>query len=504
MTQHIYIRWSSVERVPLGFVMFVALLIVTLSVLAAAVYSVFKKNNHPPGPRGLPLIGQALSIDWGHQDRSFTEWSRRYGPILKVTAGWETMIVLSDPDLIREAFNGPMAAARQSSAGFELMYADKGIIFTSGEMWHETRRFTLFHLRNFGMGRSRSVEIIHDQIKEFMEEVMEPNNGQPTSVDHSLNVAILNIIWALVAGEIVSIRDAKLLKIIEKQEEFTSKARLFFLLANIPCLMLLPEWITGINKIRAIFHYPIDHLLLPAIESHRRTVDLTGEARDYIDCLLQEQSRQPELFTDRHLLRCILDLFVAGFDTTASTLRWAFCFLCTHQEVQQRLHDEICRVIGRERAPELADKASMPYTEAFLMETQRLSNIAGIGVAHVSTAEFRLGGYTVPRGAQVISNLTAVHLDGRLFPEPHRFRPERFLDERGQLRPSRALMPFSVGRRSCLGETLARTELFLFVTSVVQRYRLRFPDGFQHDFAINESKPFIKEPTPYQLIPERR
>ncbi|XP_043245049.1 cytochrome P450 2J4-like [Amphibalanus amphitrite] len=484
--------------------MFVALLAIMLAVLATALYSVLKKNNHPPGPRGLPLIGRALSIDWGHPDRSFTEWSRRYGPIMKVTAGWETMIVLSDPDLIREAFNGPLAVARQSSPGFELLYADKGIILTSGGLWHETRRFTLFHLKNFGMGRSRSVEIIHDQIKEFIEEVMEPSKGQPTSVDHSLNVAILNILWALVAGEIVSIRDAKLLKIIEKQDEFANKGRMFLLFANVPCLMLLPEGITGIKKILAIFHYPIDHLLLPAIESHRRTVDLTGEPRDYIDCLLQEQSRQPELFTDRHLLRCILDLFVAGFDTTASTLRWAFCFLCTHQDVQQRLHDEICRVIGRERPPELADKASMPYTEAFIMETQRLSSVSGIGVAHVSTAEFRLGGYTVPRGAQVISNLAAVHLDDRLFPEPHRFRPERFLDERGQLRPSRALMPFSVGRRSCLGETLARTELFLFVTSVVQRYRLRFPDGFQHDFTINESKAFIKEPTPYQLIPERR
>ena len=138
------------------------------------------------------------------------------------------------------------------------------------------------------------------------------------------------------------------------------------------------------------------------------------------------------------------------------------------------------------------------------METQRLSNIAGIGVAHVSTAQFQLGGYTVPRGAQVISNISGVHLDEKWFPEPQQFRPDRFLDDQGRLKPSRALMPFSVGKRSCLGETLARTELFLFVTTVVQRYRLRFPAGFQHDYAINEDKPFVKEPTPYLLVPELR
>ena len=125
-------------------------------------------------------------------------------------------------------------------------------------------------------------------------------------------------------------------------------------------------------------------------------------------------------------------------------------------------------------------------------------------MAHVSTAEFQLGGYTVPRGAQVISNLPGVHGNEKFFPEPKRFRPDRFLDGQGRLQPSRALIPFSVGKRSCLGETLARTELFLFVTAVVQRYRLRFPAGFRHGFAFNEAKPFVKEPTAYLLIPERR
>ena len=245
------------------------------------------------GPRGWPLLGQAFSIDWRHQDRTYTTWSRRYGPILKATAGWETLIVLSDPDLIREAFNGPLAAARQTAPGLDLMYADKGMMFTSGELWHRSRRFTLFHLRNFGMGKSKSIELIQDQINDFMSEVLAPNEGQPRSLDWTLNIAVMNILWALVAGEISSVKDTRVMQIIEKQDEFTRKAGLFFLLANVPALMKLPERITGISKIREIFHYPIDHLLQPALDSHRRSVDLDGEPRDYIDCLLQEQSRQP-------------------------------------------------------------------------------------------------------------------------------------------------------------------------------------------------------------------
>ena len=121
----------------------------------------------------------------------------------------------------------------------------------------------------------------------------------------------------------------------------------------------------------------------------------------------------------------------------------------------------------------------MPYTEAFLMETQRMSNIASITIEHVTREDIQLGGFTIPRGTELIALLMAVHMDENNFPEPEVFRPERFLDEQGHVKPSRALMPFSVGKRSCLGEALARAELFLFVTTLLQRYTLRFPEGFQ-------------------------
>ena len=342
--------------------------------------------------------------------------------------------------------------------------------------------------------------VIQDQVQEFMNQIVAPNEGKPLCIEHSLRVAISNVIWGMVSSQKFAVTDTRALEVMRPFEEMFRFLWVFIILTLFPMLIRLPTRFNGLDKIYEIFNLPIDNLLQPAIDEHERTVDLNGEPRDYIDCMLQERSRNPELFTNRHMLRSILDLFIAGHDTTSVTLGWAFIYLCSYREVQIKLREEIARVVGGERPPRLTDRPQMPYTEAFLMETQRMANIAPTGLEHVTREEIQLGGYTVPRGAQVISLLMAVHMDEKHFPEPEVFRPERFLDEQGRVKPNRALMPFSVGKRSCLGEALARAELFLLVTALLQRYSLRFPDGFQHDLSCNDHKRLIRKPTKYGLV----
>ena len=411
--------------------------------------------------------------------------------------------MLSDPELIREAFSKAEASDRLSNIIFELVYANKGLLFSSGELWKQSRRFSLHHLRNFGMGRSKQESIIHDQVQELLDEVVVPNEGKPINIEKSLSIAIVNVIWDIVSGQKFDRTDSAALKAMtsfDELEEFTS---IFIMVIMFPVLMRLPSWLNGLDHVEKKFIEPMNNLFLPVIEEHERTVDLNGEPRDYIDCMLQERSRNPELFTNRHMFRSIIDLFVAGFETTTSTLRWAFIYLCMYPEVQRKVREEIAKVVGDERWPALSDRARMPYTDAFLMETQRMANIAPSGIEHVTREEIQLGGFTIPRGAMVVSLLMAVHMDEKYFPEPEVFRPERFLDKQGCVKPSRFLMPFSVGKRSCLGEALARAELFLFLTGLLQRHSLRFPDGFTHDLSCVKLKRLIRKPTPYELILER-
>ena len=433
----------------------------------------------------------------------FLEWQKKYGRIFHITSLGHPIVIISDPDLIREAFNKAETADRQSNAILTLFYADKGLIFSSGELWKQSRRFSLHHLRNFGMGGAKLESVIQDQVQELLEKVVGPNEGKPICFDHNLRIAIANIIWGMVSSQKFDVTDTRALEVMKPFDDMDRFVGLFVMIMLCPVLLRLPHWLIGLDKVDKIFNPPIDTLLQPALDEHERTVDLNGEPRDYIDCMLHERSRNPELFTNRHMLRSILDLFFAGHDTTSVTLDWAFIYLCTYPQVQQSVRKEIANIVGNERLPALADRARMPYTEAFLMETLRMANIAPSGVEHVTREEIQLGGFTIPRGAEIISLLMAVHMDEKHFPEPEVFRPERFLDEQGHVKPSRALMPFSVGKRSCLGEALARAELFLFVTALLQRYSLRFPDGFTHDFSCNQKKVLIRVPTPYELVMER-
>ncbi|XP_043213105.1 cytochrome P450 2C15-like [Amphibalanus amphitrite] len=478
--------------------------VTVLVVLVALVWHRKTTNkNLPPGPGGLPVIGQLTKAVDPRKELHFLAWKKQYGPIFHITSMSEHLIVLSEPDLIREAFSKAEAADRISNVIMALFYADKGLIFSSGELWKQSRRFSLHHLRNFGMGGAKLESVIQDHVQDLLDKVVAPSEGKPLNIDRSLRIAISNVIWGMVSSQKFAVTDTRALDVLRPFDEISGFVGRFVVLAMFPILLRLPHWLNGLSKVYKIFNGPIDTLLQPALDEHERTVDLNGEPRDYIDCMLQERSRNPQLFTNRHMIRSILDLFLAGHDTTAVTIEWAFIYLCQHPEVQRKVREEITNVVGKERPPALSDRTRMPYTEAFIMETQRVANTVPTGVEHVTREEIQLGGYTIPRGAQVISLLMAVHMDEKHFPEPEVFRPERFLDDQGRVKPNRALMPFSVGKRSCLGEALARAELFLFVTALLQRYSLRFPDGFDHDLSCNQKKMLVREPSPYELVLER-
>ncbi|XP_037073766.1 cytochrome P450 2B2-like [Pollicipes pollicipes] len=461
-------------------------------------------EKRPPGPTNIPLLGRALELDPKQPDRTFLRWQRQYGAIYSVKLGVDTVVVLSDAALIREAFSKAASTGRPKGGLFEMLGVERGLILSTGELWHVTRRFALFHLRNFGMGKARLEEVIREQVDDFLAQVVAPNEGCPLDIDKSLDIAVVNIVWGIAASETLGITDERVLNIMNKGKELTEKTKRFNWFAFLPVLFkILPKSLTQVDVVLELFGYARKHLIMPVIEEHRRRFDPTAEPRDFIDCFLLEQRKDPHHFTDEGLVQTIRDMFNAGSDTTATTLRWIFCCLCARPAAQRRVQAEIDAVVGGSRPPSLADRQRMPFTDAFIMETQRLADIAPMGVMHVAEAAFELGGYTVPRGAAIAALFPAVHKDPRNFPDPWTFRPERFLDADGKLQPSKALMPFSVGKRSCLGEAMARSELFLFTTVALQRYNFALPAGCEHDLSRADAGG-LASPVPYKVVATRR
>ncbi|KAL2089547.1 hypothetical protein ACEWY4_014235 [Coilia grayii] len=132
---------------------------------------------------------------------------------------------------------------------------------------------------------------------------------------------------------------------------------------------------------------------------------------------------------------------------------------------------EIDRVIGQSRQPSMADR------DAVIHEIQRIVNIVPLGLPRFSTKDIQLGGYHIPKGMQVIVNLTSVLFDKNEWETPHTFNPGHFLDKEGKFVKNPAFIPFSAGKRVCLGESLAKMELFLFFTSFLQRFSFSVPPG---------------------------
>jgi len=180
-------------------------------------------------------------------------------------------------------------------------------------------------------------------------------------------------------------------------------------------------------------------------------------------------------------------------------MSWAMLFLSKYPECQSKLFEEITNVTSNARCSTLKDRPNMPYVEAFLAETLRRSSVVPQGVAHRAMKDVEVEGYMIPKDTVIFADIYNIHHNNRIWGDPWVFRPERFLSSDGKTFVRHdALIPFSIGRRHCLGETLARDTLFLFITNTVQRYQIVFDEhGPENNFEPQIGA--TNAPRPYQL-----
>ncbi|XP_072052015.1 cytochrome P450 2U1-like [Amphiura filiformis] len=192
-------------------------------------------------------------------------------------------------------------------------------------------------------------------------------------------------------------------------------------------------------------------------------------------------------------------LFAAGTGTSTSTLRWSLLYMMMYPEIQAKVHQEIDVVISPTRKPQWADRSLLPYTEAVLLEIQRIRTVEATSFPRVASEDTKLAGYDILKGTVVVLNHWAVHNDPDVWAKPEEFRPGRFIDDDGKLRHREELMPFSKGHRQCVGENLAKMENFLFFTYILHTFTITKPSDAKAP-SMNGIGGVILSPTPYQIV----
>ncbi|TSK87598.1 Cytochrome P450 2K1 [Bagarius yarrelli] len=215
--------------------------------------------------------------------------------------------------------------------------------------------------------------------------------------------------------------------------------------------------------------------------------------------LNQNAGDKDTFFHENNLIITVSNLFAAGTDTTSATLRWSLLLMAKYPQFQDCVQEELDRVIGG-RQPVVKDRKNLPYTDAVIHEIQRLANIVPMSLPHTTSCDVKFQGYFIKKGTCVLPLLTSVLRDERQWESPETFNPAHFLDEQGQFVKKDAFMPFSAGRRICMGESLAKMELFLFFTSLLQHFRFIPPPGVSEDqLDLTPAVGFTLNPSPYKL-----
>jgi len=464
------------------------LYLVTIVLVLSLLFWIYSNNRSlPPGPWGVPIFGFAPFL--GKKPHiTMSKLTQKYGGVIRFNFMGKHVVALTTYKAINEALvkQSDVFSIRPHSE-FPQMKEYRGVISNSGEMWADFRRFTLSTLRDFGFGKTSLEPQIRDEIYHFITEV-KALQGKPAVVGQLLQKSVTNVICAIMTGHRYDYSNEvfnKLLVLTGNLIKRSGIGRIERLLPKVFIESRFAQWF-GFKSILET-RLQKNELLSQVVERYDQRHRM-GSTENFIDAwLTMSKKENSKYFTKKHLIGVLSDLFIAGSDTTSNTLQWGLLYMAQYPEIQQNVQREIDEVIGKEKDPTMLDQKQMPYTEATLMEISRIATIVPLSLPHSTSKSTTLLGYHIPKGTTIFPNLWAVHHDPDIFPDPEAFQPERFLVDEKQLKRMNEFLPFSTGRRQCLGESLARMELFLYFTCILQQFSVKNPDGMELDFDYNSA-----------------
>ncbi|XP_055863880.1 cytochrome P450 2U1-like [Biomphalaria glabrata] len=473
-------------------------------ILIALYFRSRQPTNLPPSPgAALPIIGHLYMLEKNPR-KQFKQWSEKYGDVFTLQMGPQRTIFVNTYEAMKEAFikKGDYFSDRQNDnfLAKHIPQFTNGVILASGADWKAQRTTSLAILRNFGMGKNILAEKITEEISYFIRELAKAN-GKPRDIRYLTNMSVSNVICSIIFGKRFHYDDPKFQKQIELFTEVVKTNTGVLLLNFFPSLYYLPFDLFKGRQLMKLYSEVLSHTshMVEEIQKSYDPENLDNYIFAYIDAMKKEKlSGESCYLSEVNLERNIDSLFIAGSETTSTSILWCLLYMLNYPETQKNMYDELLEHVGTERTPQLADKSKLTYLTAFIMEVQRKSSIAPISFPHLCTENVTLAGYAIPKGTLVMPNIDAVHGSKEIWGDPDNFRPQRFLDEQKRIIKREEFIPFFIGRRICLGESLATMELFLFLSTLIQKFEF-LPASSDKVPPLSDTWGLVCAPEPYEI-----
>uniref|UniRef100_A0A2P2KMP3 Cytochrome P450 family protein n=1 Tax=Rhizophora mucronata TaxID=61149 RepID=A0A2P2KMP3_RHIMU len=472
---------------PLATTVFLVML--PLFLLLCLIPLLRRRLPYPPGPKGLPIIGNMLMMDQ-LTHRGLAKLAKEYGGLFHLQMGYSHMVAVSSPEIAREVLQAQdnIFSNRPATIAIRYLTYDRADMAFAhyGPFWRQMRKLCVMKL--FSRKREESWQSVRDEVDSMLKSVA-ANDGEPVNVGEMIFTLTMNITYRAAFGSKNEGQD----EFIRILQEFSKLFGAFNIADFVPWLGRIDP--QGLNSRLAKARNSLDRFIDLIIDQHiqRRTgKNMSEDANtDMVDDLLafygheatvneSEDLQNSIKLTRDNIKAIIMDVMFGGTETVASAIEWAMSELMKSPQDLKRVQQELAEVVGLEQRVEESDFDKLTFLKCILKETLRLHPPIPL-LLHETAEDAEVAGYLIPKRSRVMINAWAIGRDPNSWEDPNTFRPSRFLkdgvpDYKGS---NFEFVPFGSGRRSCPGMQLGLYALNLAVAHLLHCFTWELPDGMK-------------------------
>ncbi|KAM3594710.1 uncharacterized protein V6R79_012666 [Siganus canaliculatus] len=434
-----------------------------------------------PGPFAWPVVGNAMQL--GQMPHiTFANLAKKYGNVYQIRLGCSDIVILNGDRAIRQALiqHSTEFAGRPNFVSFQMISGGRSMAFSNySKQWRVHRKIAQSTLRAFSSANSQTKKVFEQHITaEAMELVQvflrHSTDGRYFDPAHEYTVAAANIMCALCFGNRYGHDDQEFRSLLTKLDKFGETVGAGSLVDVMPWLQSFPNPVRSVYENFKNLNEEFFDFVKNKVGQHRESFD-PDVTRDMSDAIINVIEHGKDSGLSKEFVEAtVTDLIGAGQDTMSTVMQWIVLLLVKYPDTQIKLQELIDKVVGRDRLPSTEDRINLAYLDAFIYEAMRFISFVPITIPHSTTSDVTIEGLRIPKDTVVFINQWSVNHDPLKWKDPHVFDPSRFLSDNGSLDKdiTNGVMIFSSGKRRCIGDQIAKVEVFLFTAILLHQCSL--------------------------------